>query len=185
MKRVILGIFVLISLALGGFVKWSSQPATGTGRVIVKDEADVKGTSVLLEDLSTRFFQTKTTSNLKFKTKSEAERAPIIGQYLLIDEDRYKNDQLAITIGTVKNQTVLDISPVQFRKTLPQEYVEVGVDQGYPGGSVVFTKMSGYEKSVFWVSGDKYVAIVVSGGTDRAVELNQSLQSAVQNFVWK
>lgn len=179
-------IVICLSLLAAGtsFFAWSRQPARG---VVLQNEkgTDVKGSSSTQEYFETSLFITKAPSNLKMKVKNEVASPSILGQYLLADKDVYISDQLAITIGVATNNDISQVSPVQFRRTQPQEYTETALVSGFPEGSISFIKESDFEKSIFWIQGGKYVAVVVSGGIQNRADLEESLRVVVSNWQWK
>lgn len=166
-------------------IRWSQQPALGTTTVKTIDGTDVKSSSSTQEALETSLFSTRISANFKMKSKNEVQSSSILGQYLLADKDIYVSDQLAITVGVTKAVTVNEVSPVQFRRTLPAEYIETDAVAGFPEGSVAFIKKADFEKSVFWVSNGKYVGVVVSGGIQNRASLEESLRTVVVNWTWK
>ncbi len=183
-RAAVLFVGILGLSSFGVFFVWSNQPSKGTSVNANQDGVEVRGVSTTLENFEANSFFTKVPSNLKMKTKSEIPGQAILGQYLLVDKDPYVSDQLAITVGNAKNPSVSEVSPVQFRNTLPHEYEVVPTDGTFPKGSIVFVKKAGYEKSVFWVEDGRYIGIVASGSSNRAAELEQALHSAITNWSW-
>lgn len=180
MRKLIVIIVLFLAVSLFGlFYMWSNQPAKGTRPGAEDVGADVQGASTTYETFTSRLFTTKVSSNVKLKSKTELQNTPILGQYLFVDNNPYVSDQLAITVGRADSRDVSEVSPVQFRKTLPQEYEVIDVPTDYPEGSVMFIKKTGYERSIFWVDGDVYVGIVASGSVSRVTQLDQTLHAAV------
>lgn len=183
-KVVVFSVVSLILVGSFGFIQWMRQPAHGS--ITKEDHAtEVMGLSKEQEEFSTRLFTTRIDSSLKVKNKNEVPSSAILGQYLLTNKDAYESDQLAITVGVAKENDVLEISPVQFRRTQPNEYSEDPGSSDYPPGSIVFTKKTGYERSVFWTSDGKYVGVVVSGGIQKKADLEESLRILLANWQWK
>ncbi len=166
------------------YVNWSKKPAIGKITNSVPIDANVKGSTTTLEGLTTSLFSTRVHSNLQLKTKNEVPSSSIIGQYLLLDKEGIVGDQLAVTVGIVKNNSIEDVSPVQLRRSYPQDYEEVSPDAGFPKGSLSFVKKSGYEKSTFWVEDGRYVGVVASGNINYKAQLENSLAVAVNNWQW-
>ncbi len=178
----------MVGLAVVGgiaFFIWERQPVKGTIVTMSQPGTDVKAATDVLEDYTTSFFSTKVTSNLHIKNRNEVPTTSILGQYLLTDKNSYNSDQLAITIGASKTNSVGEVSPVQFRRSRLGEYKEVAADSGFPSSSIMFINEDGFEKSIFWTHEGKYVAIVVSGGAERRAQLENSLKAVVTHWTWK
>jgi len=166
------------------YVNWSKQPAVGKITSRVPIDTNVKGSTTTLEDLTTSLFSTRVHSNLQLKVKNEVPSPSIIGQYLLLDKEGIVGDQLAITVGVIKNNSIEDVSPVQLRRSYSQDYEEVSPDAGFPKGSLSFVKKFGYEKATFWVEDGRYVGVVASGNVNYKAQLENSLAVIVNNWQW-
>lgn len=181
----VLGVLLFSAASLGTFFVWQHQPSRGVIASVQPRGTDVKSATDTLNDYSAGFFTTKIVSNLHLKNRNEVQTASILGQYLFTDKNPYNTDQLAITIGTSKSNAVSEVSPVQFRKSRPDEYREAPVDAGFPESSIVYVKEDGYEKAVFWTNNGRYAGVVISGGADKRAELDTALKVAVMNWQWK
>jgi len=183
-RALFLGVLLCILAGASTFFIWQHQPAQGKITNPLPVGTDVKAAADVLEDYSARFFSTKVVSSLHLKNRNEIETASIMGQYLFTDKNPYNTDQLAITIGAAKSSAVGEISPVQLRRSRPDQYVEAPTEAGFPESSVVFIKEDNYEKSVFWTHEGKYAGVVVSGGIDKRAQLENALKVAVTYWTW-
>ncbi len=172
----------VIASAIGAFFIWQNQPSKGVISQTATPGTDVKGSVSTVEELSTQLFDTKITSNFRMRNRNEVPTTSIYGQYLLSDKDAYISDQLAITIGAVKSNSINDVSPVQFRRASPEKYTLGEPDSGFPANSIIFLWEDGYEKSVFWVEDGEYIGVVASGSAARQIQLNNSLSVLVSNW---
>lgn len=184
-KRLLVAAIGLVGIGIiGAAIYWANQPAEVR---LSKNNTnvDVKGEAISLEPFTADSFSTRIIDTLKLKTSTENATAAITGQYLFTDKSSSSGDQLAITIGSATTRDVSGISLAKFRMIHPDDYDQVSAPSLYPAGAVVFVKRQGYEKSVFWIEGNRYASVVVSGGTEHAAQLDTILQTTLQNWQWR
>jgi hypothetical protein len=184
MKRwlMLVSLVLVLGLAAWGYHWWNSSSSTS---VVYTPETnrDVLGTQTTLRSWHTAYFATSYPSNLRVRTTNENSAATIIGSYMLSSVAAREQDQIGITIANMGNTTLTQESAVKFRLQHPERYTSVSRNYA-PSGAYVFNDESGYETGVFWQTGDRFAAVVVSGSSARRAELESDLEAIVSNWQW-
>jgi hypothetical protein len=120
---------------------------------------------------------------MQLKTSNENPHNPIRAGYLFTGTVHSPADQVAITVGTMGLNRLLEIPGVKQRLNDTATYQPTEVTNA-PEGAMSFKRTSDYETAVFWQEGNLYVALVVSGSPLRQAELDQTLQSVLTNWSW-
>ncbi len=166
--------------------RWASRPV-----IVGGPSTAVEGiqSSRSFESLSTDYYTTTIPDELAVKSQNNARHGNTLSQTFLVNEESNFNnpltDQLAITVGNLPSEGVTGLTDVQFRSRNPEKYSQVS-QSSFPEGSKVFVSTAnGYEKSVFWPYDGRYAAVVVSGTSDRATEINKDLDIVMTSWKWK
>lgn len=186
MKRIIAaccGVAVL----LGGiwlYVWWHGPAETKQFTAGDQTTQGVLGSETTLLPWRTAYFTTQYPSSLRIITSNEVAHGITTGQYVLGSVSLKQTDQLAVTVGALKDMTLSELPAVEMRRQHPEIYQPT--DQPFiPEGGVAFSSKQDYEVAVFWQSGDRYAAVVASGSSARKAELDQALQAVAANWQWR
>lgn len=185
-KKVIVFGFAALLIVYGVIVfkNWANQPVSVSGKKSVG--SDVKGSSINLVDVESDYFVTKYIDSMRPLEKVVSPQKSILDQQRYSSKNTSEDVQLGITVGKVNSASSLsDNSFVKYRQTYPEIYELVKNEPFYPTGSVAYFKRDGTEKGVFWLFGDKFAAVVVSGNDYKNPNFNGSLQAAISNWRWK
>ena len=187
MKRIIVGAAAVLigGIGIGGYLWWNGTNATTDVVYGAQNDSTVLGSETSLASWTSSYFKTRVPGNLQLRTNTENSNASIMGSYFWNDISSRQADQLAVTIGTLHNNSLSEISTAKLRLNDPTDYV-VTHNNFAPAGALGFIKNSGgdYETSLIWQNGSHYAVVVASGSSARKAELDQDLANIVANWQW-
>lgn len=183
-RIVLLAVALTVISGYGIYSWWHSDSSTNTVVYGAQPAGAVLGSSTSLVAWQTPYFATKIPTNIRHKSTTETPNNPIKASYLLTSTDPRNIDQLAVTIGSLNNYSINEISAVGLRLSQPSNYT-VATRSYAPPGALVFTSTGNYETSIFWQHNDLYTAVVVSGSAADQANLEQQLTDVVSNWQWQ
>lgn len=182
-KKVVFAGVALLAVSVGIWTYlWANSPAQTS--ISSTSSQQVQGSQITLAPYTAQQFTTVIPSTLQVKTSTENNKSAILGQYLFTNKDSHLSDQVGITVGTMQGTDINEVSAAKLRQTQQDVYESATLDFT-PSNAVAFHKKDGYETSVIWSEGSRYVAVVVSGSVLRQAELEEISRVVVTNWQWR
>lgn len=161
---------------------WANKPVVSKG--INSTDSDVKGAQTQLVDMQNDLFKTKMSSDFMLKTQNTLNNEATSRQFVFTNKDVYFNGQIAITVGTDKTHDLSDVSGVKLRQINPDEYTQLPPSKSLNVENSAFSKISTYEKSVFWIDNGRQISVVASGGFENQSVLDENMDTILKNWQW-
>lgn len=186
-KRVLIWLLIFALLfSLLASLYWVFGSGTSSAVITTDDTSvnQVKGETQQLSQVQTPYFATRIPTQYVQKRVSETPNAPILAQYLYAETKKLDSAQIGVTIGVLEQPDFESISLVRQRRNDPAAYSETQMGQVVGTDTLSFVSSDKSEVAVFFMAGDRYAAVVVSGSGDSLATYKEVARGMLASWQW-
>lgn len=157
--------------------------ANGESKGVIKESgaevSEVKSAQTAYKIVSTSYFSAELpTTYIQRSATDNGRQAAIQGQYVYSDQDG-GGAQVAVTIGRLDG-ALEELSFIKQRRSAGQDYVF----ESESAQKVIVRKADQTEYAEFFVSGERYAAVVISTPRGTAEAIEMYAQRMVRSWQW-